>query len=126
MSIYRNAGKKTTNTNSPQWCGVDLPDYTTEAGCWDSIEDCYKQGAACYAAAPPTGSRNCDAWNDRCRVTEPDCKKAPFVGPKHKGVKVTSLDADMPARFPRSWSPNENDCTLLAYQKRWFDASKWF
>lgn len=88
------------------WCGIDPPDYDTEAGCWASIEDCYAQGRACYASAQPTGSKNCDAWNDRCRSMEPDCKLAPFTGPENKGEKVTSLDPAPPTSFPGGWSPN--------------------
>jgi hypothetical protein len=102
------------------WCGVDPPDYSTESGCWDSVEDCYRQGAACYAAAPPTGSHNCDSWNDKCRAMEPPCKKTPFVGPQDKGEKITSRDTKMPATFPGAWSPNADECVAVGKKKRWF------
>ncbi|KAK0641518.1 glycosyl hydrolase family 61-domain-containing protein, partial [Cercophora newfieldiana] len=71
------------------WCGFEVPDYTTEDGCWASAEDCWRQADACHDAAPPTGHRNCEVWQaKKCEVLQEACHAKRFTGPPNKGEKI--------------------------------------
>ncbi|KAK1974573.1 glycosyl hydrolase family 61-domain-containing protein [Colletotrichum cereale] len=64
------------------WCGIKPTGYTSEAGCWHAVDDCYAQGDICFDEAPPTGASNCYVWNDRmCKSIEAQCKSKNFSGP---------------------------------------------
>ncbi len=86
-----------TNAN---WCGVEVPRYASEAGCWDASEDCFRQEAACYAAAPPTGHANCDVWDRKCMGIQAACAAGNFVGPPNAGQPLQQQQAVVPGPMP--------------------------
>ncbi|KAK3324125.1 glycosyl hydrolase family 61-domain-containing protein [Cercophora scortea] len=77
------------------WCGIEVPSYTDEDGCWAASSNCWKQQDTCYDMAPPTGSKGCAEWDKKkCTVIQNKCKAGDFVGPPDKGVKLPNVDAD--------------------------------
>ncbi|KAK7927742.1 glycoside hydrolase family 61 protein [Apiospora marii] len=86
-----------TNAN---WCGVEVPDYTTEEGCWKAHDACSKQTDRCYGTAPPTGSKNCQVWEAKCQGIEDACNSGNFQGPPKKGKKLESADPKLTASIP--------------------------
>ncbi|KAK5660424.1 hypothetical protein OQA88_12968 [Cercophora sp. LCS_1] len=71
------------------WCGYEVESYTDETGCWNAVTACYKQGDVCYKSSPPTGSKNCDAWDRaKCDKIRDSCDAGDFTGPPNKGVKL--------------------------------------
>ncbi|EPE09983.1 endoglucanase b [Ophiostoma piceae UAMH 11346] len=68
------------------WCGVEVPSYSTEAGCWDASENCWQQEKACYDSAPPSGHANCAVWDQqKCTVIQAACAAGSFNGPPNQG-----------------------------------------
>ncbi|KAI1076772.1 glycoside hydrolase family 61 protein [Whalleya microplaca] len=82
------------------WVGVEVPDYSTEDGCWAASENCWDQSKACYDAAPPTGSENCAVWEDKCDSIQSACSAGDFVGPPNKGQKLGSKEPVPPKSIP--------------------------
>ncbi|KAI1337426.1 lytic polysaccharide monooxygenase [Xylariaceae sp. FL0016] len=82
------------------WVGVEVPDYMTEGGCWDSSEDCWKQAGRCYDTAPPSGSANCRVFEAKCQGIQDNCSAGNFVGPPNKGVKLVSEEPTPPSNIP--------------------------
>ncbi|KAK3687480.1 glycosyl hydrolase family 61-domain-containing protein [Podospora appendiculata] len=77
------------------WCGVEVPSYTDEDGCWAASANCWAQQKTCYDMAPPTGSKGCAEWDaKKCTVIQDNCKAGDFVGPPNKGQKLPNVDAD--------------------------------
>ncbi|KAK1759260.1 glycosyl hydrolase family 61-domain-containing protein [Echria macrotheca] len=65
------------------WCGVEVPAYKNENGCWAASDNCYKQADACYKSAPPSGSKNCDVWTaKKCDALRDSCSARRFKGPE--------------------------------------------
>lgn len=76
------------------WCAFEVPSYTTEMGCWEAVDNCYKQGDVCYKSSPPTGSRNCDVWDrKKCDVLRDACEDKKWSGPPNKGEKLKEVFA---------------------------------
>jgi hypothetical protein len=73
---------------SGSWCGVEVPDYSDETGCWASGQDCWTQNDACWKAAPATGG-SCKIWNDKCTDLNTQCTNKNFQGPPNKGKDLT-------------------------------------
>jgi len=85
------------------WCGLEVPAYTGQAGCWTAAENCSRQEAACYAAAPPSGESNCRVWSrDKCRKVQASCSGAGrgTSGPPDRGVKLQEVFAPVPGPIP--------------------------
>jgi len=83
------------------WCGVEVPEYSNENGCWAAVDNCYAQGKKCYDSAPPTGSRNCDVWEEKkCKVIQAACDARGFMGPPGKGEKLVEVKARTVERVP--------------------------
>ncbi|KJR88777.1 endoglucanase [Sporothrix schenckii 1099-18] len=82
------------------WCGVEVPSYTTEAGCWDASENCFHQEAACYSSAPPSGDANCDVWDKKCTAIQAACGAGSFVGPPNAGQPLQQVEAAVPGPIP--------------------------
>ncbi|KAK7981956.1 endoglucanase [Apiospora saccharicola] len=82
------------------WCGVEVPDYTTEASCDAAVEDCWKQSLACYNTAPPTGSKNCKIWEAKCQSIGAACESGNLQGPPNKGKKLENKDPKLTASIP--------------------------
>ncbi|KAK3318260.1 glycosyl hydrolase family 61-domain-containing protein [Apodospora peruviana] len=71
------------------WCGFEVPSYTTQDGCWAASKNCFEQQEACYKAAPPTGHAGCDMWNkEKCEPLVVACNGGQWTGPPNKGVKL--------------------------------------
>jgi hypothetical protein len=73
---------------SGTWCGVEVPDYSDETGCWAAGENCWTQNDACWKAAPATGG-SCKIWNDKCTDLNTQCTNKNFQGPPNKGKDLT-------------------------------------
>lgn len=84
------------------WCGVEVPAYTTETGCWNASADCFRQEQACYAAAPPTGHANCDVWDGKCTGIQAACMAGNFVGPPQANRKLQQVEAAVPGPIPQA------------------------
>jgi len=84
------------------WCGVEVPAWTGASGCWAAAENCSRQEAACYAAAPPSGEANCRVWSrDKCRKVQAACSGGGRAGgPPDRGVKLQEVFAPVPGPVP--------------------------
>ncbi|KAI1210995.1 glycoside hydrolase family 61 protein [Annulohypoxylon truncatum] len=82
------------------WVGVEVPDYSTEDGCWKSSEACFAQAKECYDSAPPTGSANCHVWENKCDGISAACNAGNFNGPPNKGQKLQSKGPAPPPEIP--------------------------
>jgi hypothetical protein len=71
------------------WCGVEVPSYTDESGCWAASEDCWSQSKTCWSSAPPTGGSGCKLWETKCTGIQDACKAKNFNGPPAKGTVLT-------------------------------------
>lgn len=63
------------------WCGLKLPSYTDEGGCWASSQTCWDQAKTCYDSAGPVGSKNCKNWESYCDSVKNACGSGNFNGP---------------------------------------------
>lgn len=43
----------------------------------------------CYETAPPTGSKNCKIWENKCNNIDDQCNAGNFNGPPNKGKDLT-------------------------------------
>jgi hypothetical protein len=75
------------------WCGVEVPQYTNEASCWRSSENCSKQEGECYRQAPPSGEANCEVFASHCQKIQGECSARRFKGPPEKGAKLGEVFA---------------------------------
>lgn len=82
------------------WVGVEVAEYSTEAGCWESSSACYGQAQKCYDSAPPSGGINCHVWEDKCDGINAACSAGNFEGPPNKGQKLQSKEPAPPSSFP--------------------------
>ena len=108
-SLFARATSQTTQTTglvppncvfeNDNWCGVELPDYTNEDGCWAASNNCYDQDKVCWAVAGPTGSANCAIWEAKCKRVQDACNAKQFTGPPDKGKVLTPAQpkGDVPA-----------------------------
>ena len=71
------------------WCGIELPTYSDEAGCWDASKNCWAQATTCYNSAGPTGSKNCPIWEAKCKGVQDACNAGNFNGPPNAGQILT-------------------------------------
>ena len=81
------------------WCGIELASYSDQAGCWNSSEKCWDQATTCYAAAGPTGSKNCPIWETKCKGIQAACNAGNFNGPPDAG-KILTPPLDTPDTLP--------------------------
>ncbi|KAI2620086.1 glycoside hydrolase family 61 protein [Hypoxylon sp. NC1633] len=95
-------GKIPTNylIKNANWVGVEVPDYSTEDGCWASSGACWDQASTCYDSAPPTGGANCGVWESKCEGINDACSAGDFNGPPNKGQKLQSADPAPPLEIP--------------------------
>ena len=70
------------------WCGFEVPSYTTEHGCWEASKDCWRQADLCWGAAPPTGAEGCKKWSDKCQDLVDHCHSGAWNGPPNKGKSL--------------------------------------
>ncbi|KAF4634120.1 hypothetical protein G7Y89_g3989 [Cudoniella acicularis] len=75
-----------TNAN---WWGIELDSYSTSDGCWNASINCWDQAATCYSQAPPTGSKNCKIWEQKCTGIQTACNDNDFNGPPNQGKVLT-------------------------------------
>ncbi|KAF6833437.1 endoglucanase b [Colletotrichum musicola] len=81
------------------WCGQTLESYSSETGCWAQVDACYAQGEKCFDSAPPTGAKNCEAWNaGMCKVIEAECRAKNFNGPPAN--KIQEVTTPAPGAIP--------------------------
>ncbi|KAI1416736.1 glycoside hydrolase family 61 protein [Hypoxylon sp. FL1857] len=82
------------------WVGLEVPDYSTEAGCWASSSACFDQAKTCYDSAPPSGGANCHVWENKCDDIMAACTAGNFKGPPNKGQKLQSKEPAPPSSIP--------------------------
>ncbi|KAK9422362.1 hypothetical protein SUNI508_04718 [Seiridium unicorne] len=82
------------------WCGVEVADYSDETSCWAASEACYAQGQTCYDTAPPSGYKNCDVWDTKCKGIQDACSAGSFTGPPNKGEKLADSELGTPVVVP--------------------------
>lgn len=99
------AAKQTTGViptdcllKNANWCGLEVPSYTNEDGCWASSEACWKQNSACYDSAPPSGAANCKIWETKCKGIQDACAAKNFNGPPTMELK--EVQAAVPGAIP--------------------------
>ncbi|KAL8761977.1 MAG: hypothetical protein Q9184_001963 [Pyrenodesmia sp. 2 TL-2023] len=63
------------------WCGITLPSYSDEKGCWASSQKCWDQSTTCYESAGPVGSKGCKNWESYCDSVKNACASGSFNGP---------------------------------------------
>ncbi|KAL8699606.1 MAG: hypothetical protein Q9224_001335 [Gallowayella concinna] len=63
------------------WCGITLPSYSDERGCYASSQNCWDQSKKCYDSAGPVGSKGCKNWESYCTSVLQACKSGNFNGP---------------------------------------------
>ncbi|KAL8841195.1 MAG: hypothetical protein Q9170_001049 [Blastenia crenularia] len=80
------------------WCGMKLPSYTDEGGCWASSQKCWDQSKTCYDSAGPVGSKNCKNWESYCDSVKNACSAGNFNGPP----SASSFMPALPARLATS------------------------
>lgn len=80
---------ETCIAQNANWCGVEVPSYSNEDGCWKAGEDCWAQGKKCWDEAPATGGSVCELWSDKCTALNDACKAKNFNGPPNKGKVIT-------------------------------------
>ncbi|MCJ1313348.1 hypothetical protein MMC25_007026 [Agyrium rufum] len=96
------------------WCGIEVSNYSDEAGCWNASTDCWNQATTCYNSAGPTGSTNCPIWETKCKGIQSACNTGDFSGPPNKGTILTPpLEklAMIPAPMGSESSANEMDAS---------------
>ncbi|KAL9595725.1 MAG: hypothetical protein Q9219_006263 [cf. Caloplaca sp. 3 TL-2023] len=75
------------------WCGLKLPSYTDEGGCWASSQKCWDQSQTCYDSAGPVGSKNCKNWESYCDAVKNACGSGKFNGPPSAASFIPSPPA---------------------------------
>jgi len=86
------------------FCATESPDYSDEAGCWDSGEDCWKQNEACWDHArnlPIGGNPWCKLLGEKCEAMNAACKARNFNGPENKGAVLTPAAATLEIVYPK-------------------------
>ena len=82
------------------WCGLTLPKYSDEGGCWAASSNCWDQSKNCYDSAGPVGSKNCKNWESYCTSVQKQCGAGNFNGPP----SASSFVPAPPARLSSSGS----------------------
>lgn len=83
------------------WCGLTLPSYSDEKGCWASAQKCWDQSKTCYDSAGPVGSKNCKNWESYCNSVKNACAGGNFNGPP----SAKSFMPALPERLATTASP---------------------
>ncbi|KAI4124365.1 MAG: hypothetical protein LQ338_004839 [Usnochroma carphineum] len=81
--------------DNDNWCGVTLPSYSDEQGCWASAQNCWDQSKTCYDSAGPVGSKNCKNWESYCDSVKNACGAGNFNGPPSANSFMPSLPASL-------------------------------
>ena len=71
------------------WCGFEVPAYSSADACWTSSKNCWDQSQACFDQAPPTGAWNCEIWNTKCNALDDACNGGSSSGPANAGKDLT-------------------------------------
>jgi hypothetical protein len=98
------------------WCGVEVNAYSDQDGCWAASKNCFKQQADCYNSAPPTGSKGCAVWGDKCTTVQNACNAGDWNGPPDAGQPLGEVSADVPGPIPPA-APTATGATAPAVQE---------
>ncbi|CAJ2507246.1 Uu.00g084320.m01.CDS01 [Anthostomella pinea] len=81
------------------WCGVEVPAYADQTGCWAAVDQCWAQNDACWAQAPASGGLNCKIWATKCDDLDAHCTARDWEGPPAFGLVSgeVAAAADIPA-----------------------------
>lgn len=71
------------------WCGKEVPSYSSQTGCWAAVDDCWAQSKVCWDTTPVTGGAGCEIWATKCHGLEDQCDAKNFNGPPNKGKVIT-------------------------------------
>ncbi|RDL39856.1 uncharacterized protein BP5553_04196 [Venustampulla echinocandica] len=94
-----------TNAN---WWAAELNSYSDQAGCSNASETCYGKAKSCYDSSPPTGSKNCRIWEQKCKDIQTACQGNQLNGPPNKGKILTppqQSGVELPSPSAASASP---------------------
>ncbi|KAG8628763.1 hypothetical protein KVT40_002628 [Elsinoe batatas] len=72
------------------WCGVEVPDYTNENGCWKAVENCWDQNKACWDSVNNVIYDGCKISEARCKELTNTCDNNIYPGPPNKGKVLTA------------------------------------
>jgi hypothetical protein len=75
--------------NGSNFCGVEVPEYSTEQGCWDACTNCWDQNQACWNSTQATGGDNCKIWQAKCQQINDNCNAGNYNGPPNKDKDLT-------------------------------------
>ncbi|KAH7395148.1 glycosyl hydrolase family 61-domain-containing protein [Phaeosphaeria sp. MPI-PUGE-AT-0046c] len=71
------------------WCGKEVPSYSSDTGCWAAVDDCWAQSKVCWDTTPVTGGAGCELWTTKCNGLQDQCSAKNFNGPPNKGKVLT-------------------------------------
>lgn len=71
------------------WCGKEVPDYSSQTGCWAAVDNCWAQHKECWATTPVTGGAGCEIFETKCNGLQDQCNGGNFNGPPNKGKVLT-------------------------------------
>ncbi|KAL8943039.1 MAG: hypothetical protein Q9216_001327 [Gyalolechia sp. 2 TL-2023] len=91
------------------WCGMKLPSYADEGGCWASSQKCWDQSKTCYDSAGPVGSKNCKNWESYCDSIKNACGSGKFNGPPSAASFMPAPPARLAASGTSSVAPTSDN-----------------
>ncbi|PZD43468.1 Glyco-hydro-61 domain containing protein [Pyrenophora tritici-repentis] len=92
-ALVQTAGLKPAGCimENANWCGKEVPDYSTEKACWASAQNCWDQSDVCFNTSPATGNAGCKIWQDKCTDINNKCTAGQWTGPPNKGKVLTPV-----------------------------------
>ncbi|CAE7201319.1 hypothetical protein PTNB73_05924 [Pyrenophora teres f. teres] len=92
-ALVQTAGLKPADCimENANWCGKEVPDYSTEKACWASAQNCWDQSDVCFNTSPATGNAGCKIWQDKCTDINNKCTAGQWTGPPNKGKVLTPV-----------------------------------
>jgi len=92
-ALVQTAGLKPADCimENANWCGKEVPEYSTEKACWASAQNCWDQSDVCFNTSPATGNAGCKIWQDKCTDINNKCTAGEWTGPPNKGKVLTPV-----------------------------------
>ncbi|KAL8942026.1 MAG: hypothetical protein Q9211_001567 [Gyalolechia sp. 1 TL-2023] len=99
------------------WCGMELPTYADEGGCWATSEKCWDQAKTCYDSAGPVGSKNCRNWESYCDSVKNACGSGNFNGPPSAASFMPAKPAGLSGSVASAPENTESQSSDSGYSK---------
>ncbi|KAL8738030.1 MAG: hypothetical protein Q9181_001137 [Wetmoreana brouardii] len=97
------------------WCGVTLPSYSDEKGCYAASQKCSDQTTTCYGSARAVGSKNCKNWEDYCTSVRQACGSGNFNGPPSASSFIPAAPARLGGSGSIAGAPNNGGQQSAGY-----------